>query len=69
MSTEEQLKILAVKLNISIAEMARVCGKSPQTFGQKMKRDTFTPSELNEIAEKFGICYKSYFVMDNGDMV
>ena len=42
-TTEEQIKILCVKVGISISELARRCGKSPQTFSQKMKRKTFTP--------------------------
>jgi transcriptional regulator with XRE-family HTH domain len=69
MPISEQLKILAVKLNISIAEMARRCGKSPQAFSQKMKRDGFTPDELSEIAEKLGCKYEQYFILKNGDKV
>lgn len=69
MPVSEQLKILAVKLNISISEMARRCGKSPQAFSQKMKREGFTPDELSEIAQRLGCEYKQYFKLKNGDRV
>jgi hypothetical protein len=37
MSVSEQLKILCVKLGISVSELGRISGKSPQAFSQKMK--------------------------------
>lgn len=69
MTISEQIKILAVKLNISVSELARRCGTSPQAFSQKMKREGFTPKELGEIAEKLGCKYEHYFVLPNGDKV
>lgn len=69
MEISEQLKIMAVKLNISVSEMARRCGTSPQAFSQKMKRGGFTPDELQEIAERLGCKYEQYFILENGDKV
>jgi transcriptional regulator with XRE-family HTH domain len=69
MSISEQIKILAVKLNISVSEMARRCGKSPQAFSQKLKRGSFTPEELKEIAERLGCKYEQYFVTNSGEKV
>lgn len=69
MDTAEQLRVLAAHLNISMAEMARRCGKSPQAFRQKMAREGFTPSELEEIANIVGCRYEHYFVLPNGDKV
>jgi hypothetical protein len=69
MPVSEQLKILAIKLNISVSEMARRCGSSPQAFGQKMKRDSFTPDELKVIAEKFDIKYESNFILKDGEKI
>lgn len=69
MLVSEQLKILAVKLDISISEIARRCGKSPQAFSQKMQREGFTPAELENIAEKLGCKYEQYFKLKNGDKV
>lgn len=69
MATSEQLKILCVKLNISISELARRCGTSPQAFSQKMKREKFTPDELKEIATAVGCQFESSFILPNGDRV
>lgn len=69
MATSEQIKILCVKLNISVSELARRCGTSPQAFSQKMKREGFTPEELKSVATATGCKYESAFVLPNGDRV
>ncbi len=69
MATSEQVKILCVKLNISVSELARRCGKSPQAFNQKLKREGFTPAELKEIAAAVGCSFESSFVLPNGQRV
>ncbi len=68
-SVSEQLKILCVKLNISVAGLARLFGKSPQAFSQKMKREKFTVDELKEIAEAAGCKYTGAFELPNGERV
>ena len=69
MSTSEQIKILCVKLNISVSELARTCGSSPQAFTQKMKREKFTPAELKEIANKVNCQFETSFILPNGEKV
>ena len=69
MTTEECIKILCVRLGISVSELARKCDKSPQAFSQKMKRDGFTITEMKEIAEKAGCGFASAFILPNGDRV
>lgn len=69
MAVAEQLKILCVKLNISVSELARRSGTSPQAFSQKMKREGFTPSELKEIAHAVGCDFESSFILPDGDRV
>lgn len=69
MATSEQLKILCVKLNISVSELARRCGSSPQAFSQKMKREGFTPAGLKKIAGCVGCEYESSFVLPSGEKV
>lgn len=69
MATSEQIKILCVKLNISVSELARRCGKSPQAFSQKMKRESFTPAELKEIAATVKCRYESSFILPGGEKV
>lgn len=69
MSVSEQIKILCVKLNISVSELARKSGSSPQAFSQKMKREGFTPNELKELAAVAGCEYETSFILPGGDKV
>ena len=51
MALAEKIRILLVKRgNISEAELARRLGISPQNLHNKMKRDNFTESDLEQIA-------------------
>lgn len=69
MATSEQVKILCIKLGISVSELARLYGSSPQAFSQKLKREGFTPAELKEIAKAAGCEYESSFLLPNGEKV
>lgn len=69
MAVSEQIKILCVKLNISVSELARLYGSSPQAFSQKMKREGFTPADLKKVAEAAGCQYKGTFILPDGDKV
>lgn len=69
MATSEQMKILCVKLGISVSELARRCGASPQAFSQKMKRESFSPAELKEIAAAAGCKFETAFVLPSGERV
>ena len=69
MAVSEQVKILCVKLGISVSELARLYGSSPQAFNQKLKREGFTPAELKKVAEAAGCFYQSSFILPNGDKV
>lgn len=66
---EEQVKILCVKLGISLSELARKCGTTPQSFGKRLKRGSLSPTELKDIAAKVGCEYRTSFVLPNGDTV
>ena len=62
MGMTEKIRILLVKRgNISEAELARRLGISPQNLNNKMKRDNFTISDLEKIAEVLGCEFKSFF--------
>jgi len=69
MSVSEQLKILCIKLGVSVSELGRMSGKSPQAFSQKIKRESFTVDELKHIAEAAGCIYEGTFIMPSGDKV
>ena len=63
MSISEQIKVLCVRSNISLAELARRIGISPQSLSGKMKRESFTISELNTIAEAVGANFVRKFAL------
>ena len=69
MAVSEQIKILCVKLNISLSELGRLSGRSPQAFIQKMNRESFTVDELKQIAEAAGCHYEGSFITPDGDRV
>ena len=54
MTISEQIKVLCVRSNISVAELARRMGTTPQNFNSKMKRESFTVSDLEYLAETVG---------------
>lgn len=69
MTISEQIKVLCVRTNISLAELARRLGKSPQSFNSKMKRGSFTVDELDKIAEVTGSTFERNFIMMNGEKI
>ncbi len=69
MTISEQIKVLCVRNNISIAELARRLGKSPQCFNSKMKRESFTIRDLEDIAEATGTSFERKFILDNGEEI
>lgn len=69
MNTSEQVKVLCVRSGVSLSELARRIHQSPQNFNAKLKRNTLTQSELNEIAAALGAVYEQYFLLPNGDRI
>lgn len=69
MGISEQIRVLCVRCNISNAELARRLNVSPQAFSGKMKRESFTISDLEEIAEAVGVEFRHDFILKNGDII
>ena len=69
MTISEQIKVLCVRTNISVSELARRLGMSPQNLNAKLKRETFTVSDLEQIAEATGTAFERKFVLDDGETV
>jgi len=40
MKTSDMIRQLCEQMNISVSELARRLGQSPQNFGKKLKRET-----------------------------
>lgn len=69
MTISEQIKVLCVRMNISVAELARLTGQSPQNLSSKMKRESFTVKDLEAMANVLGVRFERHFVLGNGDRV
>lgn len=65
----EQIRVLCVRSNISVAELARRLGKSPQSFNSKLKRGSFTIKDLEEIAEATGTSFRRNYILPNGEEI
>lgn len=69
MTTAEQIKVLCVRMDISLSELARRIGQSPQNFSAKLKRGTITDTELVKIADELNITYEQSFILPNGEKI
>lgn len=69
MTTSDMIRELCEKKNISLAELARRIGQSPQNFNKKLKRGTVSFDEMMEIAENLDVKYKQAFVLPNGEKI
>lgn len=65
----EQIRVLCVRSNISVAELARRLGKSPQSFNSKLKRESFTIKDLEKIAEATGTSFRRNYLLPNGEEI
>lgn len=65
MNMNENIRIACVKRNISIAELARRSGQTPQNFNQKMKINNFKVEELEKIATALDCDLEIRFVDKN----
>lgn len=69
MTTSEQIRVLCVRTGVSLSELARRLNQTPQNFNVKLKRNTITQHELNQIAKALNVTYEQYFVLRNGEIV
>lgn len=68
-TTSEQIRVLCVRTGVSLSELARRINQTPQNFNVKLKRNTITQDELNQIAKALDVTYEQYFVLGNGELV
>lgn len=69
MTTSDMIRELCEKKNISLAELARRIGQSPQNFNKKLKRGTVSFEEMMEIAEVLNVGFEQAFVLDDGEKI
>lgn len=69
MTTSDMIRELCEKKNISLAELARRIGQSPQNFNKKLKRETVSFEEMMEIAKALNVKYEQAFIMSDGKKI
>ena len=69
MTTADMIKQLCEQMTISVAELARRIGQTPQTFNKKLKRDTVTLDELKAIADRLDIKFEQAFILTDGNEI
>lgn len=69
MTSSDMVRELCEKMNISLAELCRRIGQTPQNFNKKLKRGTVSFEEMMEIAETLGVKYEQAFIFQNGEKI
>lgn len=69
MTLAEQIKILCVRRGISVAELARRIGQSPQNFSSKLKRKKLSVQDMEDIAKAVECTYEYCFILPDGDRI
>lgn len=67
MKTSDMIKELCNKRGISVSELARRIGQTPQNFGKKLKRETVSTDELILIANELGVTFEQSYILENGE--
>jgi len=67
MNTSNLIKNLCKEKGISVAELARRIGQTPQNFNKKLKRETVSTEELMMIAEELGVVFEQSYILENGE--
>ena len=63
MTTSDMIRELCDRMNISLAELCRRIGQTPQNFNKKLKRNTVSLDEINSIAVALNVRYEQQFVL------
>ena len=66
MTTSDMIRELCDRMNISLAELCRRIGQTPQNFNKKLQRGTVSFEEMAKIAEVLDVGYEQAFVLPDG---
>lgn len=69
MKTSDMIRKLCEKMNISVSELSRRLGQSPQNFGKKLKRETITLEGLKAIADVMDVKFEKAFILPDGNEI
>ena len=66
MTISDMIRELCNRMNISLAELCRRIGQTPQNFNKKLQRGTVSSEEMAKIAETLDVGYEQAFVLPDG---
>ena len=66
MTTSDMIRELCDRMDISLAELCRRIGQTPQNFNKKLQRGTVSSEEMAKIAEALDVGYEQAFVLPDG---
>ncbi|WP_418127341.1 helix-turn-helix domain-containing protein [Streptococcus parasuis] len=69
MTTADMMKELCEQINISVSELARRIGQTPQNFNKKLQRETVNLDELKAIADVLGVKFEQAFILPGGNEI
>lgn len=69
MTIEQKIKMALSYSGVSQAELARRMGTTPSNLNQKVKRNTLTKEEMEQIASALGGLWRAEFVFDDGTVI
>lgn len=69
MTTAKMIKELCEQMSISVSELARLIGQTPQNFNKKLQRETVTLDELKAIADVLGVKFVQAFILPDGEEI
>ena len=67
MTTAEMIKELCEQMNISVSELARRIGQTPQNFNKKLQLEIITLDELKAIADVLYVKFEQAFILPGGN--
>ncbi|MDB8711911.1 helix-turn-helix domain-containing protein [Mediterraneibacter gnavus] len=69
MTTSDMIRELCDRMNISLAELCRRIGQTPQNFNKKLQRETVKAEEMIAIADALGIIFEQRFILEDGSEI
>ncbi len=69
MTTSDMIRELCDRMNISLAELCRRIGQTPQNFNKKLQRGTVSVEEMIIIADVLGVTFEQRFIIEDGSYI
>jgi len=66
----EKIKILLIKRNMTLKQLAEKIDDTPSNLSNKIRRDNFPENELHKIAKALNCAFDANFIMnDSGEKI